>query len=108
MLEDFFCVTVPPSVPISLLAIPLSATTVLVSWQPGYDGHSPLIGYRLTWNGNGVHAMVTDNITETTYTVASLEPYTVYNFSVSGRNAIGYGETASVSNRTLEAGRLEN
>lgn len=97
---------VPPSKPTSLLALPLSATSVLVSWQPGFDGHSPLTGYKMSWSTGSLPVMAVDGITETTYTVTSLEPYSVYNFSVRSQNAIGYGEAANVYNRTLEAGRL--
>ena len=87
-------------------ALPLSATSMVVSWQPGFDGHSPLTEYKLIWNTGSLPGMVMDGITETTYTVTSLEPYTVYNFSVRSRNAIGYGEATNVHNRTLEAGKF--
>ena len=98
--------TVPPSLPDFLSAIPVSSKAIKLSWKPGFDGHSAIISYSVSMKREtGAYSQVAHQITTTTFIVDALDPYVTYTFKVSAWNAIGQGESANVTNQTLEDGK---
>ena len=96
---------VAPSSPISISAIPQSSTVIQLSWKPGFDGHSPISGYKLEiMIVPGTYVVLQKNLPVTSYTVRSLNPYTSYTFRITARNTVGLSPGATVTNKTLQDG----
>ena len=96
---------VAPSSPIPISAIPQSSTVIQLSWKPGFDGHSPITGYKLEITSvPGIYVVLQENLSVTSYTVRSLNPYTTYTFRITSRNAVGLSPGTTLTNKTLQDG----
>lgn len=84
-----------PDEPDSPEASQISDTEILLTWkQPKFDGHSPVVCYRLEYKSleDGEWTKKADNIDHEFYVVAGLEPNTKYLFRLAAKNAIGWSE----------------
>lgn len=80
-----------------------SATQIRLTWSAGiFDGASPVIDYRITYDqGVGSWIQYANSVTATAFTATALNSDTVYSFKVEARNVIGFSsESASVSIRS--------
>lgn len=101
--QNNLTVQVAPSSLVQVSAIPLSSTVIQLSWKPGFDGHSPVTGFKLERKReSGSFMLLEDNVTVNSYRVGNLDPHTTYTFRISARNAIGVGPGATVTNKTLQ------
>jgi chitodextrinase len=92
-------VTTPtaPGAPTDLSAKP-EDTQALVSWiAPVSDGRSPITGYTVTSDPDGVTATTAN----TSVTVTGLTQNTVYTFTVTAKNAAGTGSSSEPSSSVI-------
>ena len=95
-----------PSRPFPISAIPVSSTVIQLSWRPGFDGHSPITGYKLEMKRESENYVVKEgSISATLYTVRNLRPFTMYTFRISAHNAVGLSDGVTITNRTLQDGK---
>jgi titin len=91
----------PPSAPTGLAAFSGDATATL-SWNaPGYDGGSPVLGYRI-YRGTtpGSETFLQSVGTVTTFTDTNVVNGTTYSYRVSAENANGEGALSSAASAT--------
>jgi fibronectin type 3 domain-containing protein len=81
-----------PGAPLSLSGAAGDSQATL-SWSPGGDNGSPIVGYRITQSPGG---LVT-TVASTSATVTGLTDGTTYSFAVTQVNAAGIGPAASIS-----------
>ena len=89
----------------SINGLPLSSTSVELSWTPPLDPNGNITGYHIGYlsaTENSIHDHGQVNITSpaVNYTVPGLEENTLYHFSVYAETSAGRGEGRTVSVRT--------
>ncbi|MGC9061136.1 MAG: fibronectin type III domain-containing protein, partial [Thermoplasmata archaeon] len=88
--SDWYPLSIPPSVPQNLVAIPGNGNVTL-KWQPpANNGGSPITGYKVYWGtatGNYTNSVTVGNVRN--YTVTGLTNGQTYYFIVSAINAAG-------------------
>lgn len=87
-------------------------TSITVSWEPSFDGNSPILSYQIDYKTSAHPSTpVTILITaqNTSYKITELEPYTGYEVRVRARNALGMSDFSIETNvETAEDGEWEN
>ena len=108
-----------PSVgPAIIASYNTSSTTIYVQWEhsiPQEKVNGILIGYRVYWNDDHFDNEHPHNskgyedlgVDATSYTIASLHEYWLYNIRVAGRTSRGPGTYTRVSVMTHEDGKRE-
>lgn len=71
--------------------------TVGLTWTEGaYNGGSPIIDYRLSYDqSTGVWIELATGVSTTSYSAMSLTPDAIYAFRVEARNSVGYSASPS-------------
>src|SRR2546425_1018799 len=90
LIGSYAYATTPPAPPTGLSAIPISPTTVSLSWTPPqHNGSSPITGYILYWKiaGSTYNQFPLSNVTK--YNQTNLITGKTYIYRVSAKNAIG-------------------
>uniref|UniRef100_A0A8D2J624 Sidekick cell adhesion molecule 2 n=1 Tax=Varanus komodoensis TaxID=61221 RepID=A0A8D2J624_VARKO len=101
----------PPSKPV-VLQEDVKARSVLLSWEPGSDGLSPVRYYTVQTrelpDGKWVLHSASVNHNTTSFIVNRLKPFTTYKFRLKATNDIGDSEYSEESEplTTLQAGTL--
>ncbi|XP_048587603.1 roundabout homolog 1 isoform X5 [Nematostella vectensis] len=95
-------IQVPPGPPTDVSALPLTSTSIKLSWKPAFNGHSPVTSYTIEQRVGDRYQEIASGVTMTAYTVSGLSPYVEYTFRLRAMNAIGLGEGGLVSNTTME------
>ncbi|XP_072013084.1 nephrin-like isoform X2 [Amphiura filiformis] len=92
-----------PEPPYELMAKTLTATSVTLSWQPGFSGGESqwfVISYRSKETSSIIQ--IPDEIQEEQYTIDGLDPFQEYTFTVCSSNTLGKSEGGpSISVTTL-------
>ncbi|WP_328347825.1 fibronectin type III domain-containing protein [Micromonospora sp. NBC_00421] len=81
----------------TIIAVTADTASALLSWTPGPDGGSPILGYRITPYVAGVPQAAQTFGPATTNTVTGLVPTTTYTFTVAARTAAGTGPESAPS-----------
>ncbi|XP_041954684.1 contactin-3 [Alosa sapidissima] len=97
----------PPGPPDSVTVDEITDSTAQVSWKPGPDNGSPIVGYILQtktpftvgWQAVDTVPEVIDGNTLTA-TVVNLNAWVEYEFRVVARNSVGMGEPSPASLKT--------
>ncbi|XP_068088389.1 tyrosine-protein kinase Mer isoform X2 [Hyperolius riggenbachi] len=84
-----------PSPPVGVNSSKRSANSISVSWQPGFDGYSPIRLCKiqvaeLAQGNNTTSVMYNTSVPPYKYLIEQLMPFTDYNISVSCRNEVGW------------------
>jgi len=112
LISSYAYSTSAPDPPTGLSAIPISPTTVSLSWHPPtYNGSSAITGYLLEWKiaGSNYNSIPLTNVTK--YNQTSLGTGKTYIYRISAVNAIGQSIPSSpeVEARPLSSsGPLKN
>ncbi|MEH1098264.1 putative Ig domain-containing protein [Micromonospora sp. CPCC 205561] len=85
-----------PSAP-TILAVTADTVTAVLSWAPGADGGSPILGYEVTPYVQGVRQASQTFGPASTQTIAGLTSTVTYQFAVAARTAEGTGPESSLS-----------
>lgn len=106
MLDCCLCLHLAPSRPPSnITATVLTSTSILILWEPPLEQYrnGPILAYNLTVEdgvtGVQLHSSI---LTATSFVLDELQPYTLYNVSLSARTSVGYGPFETQSVTTLE------
>ena len=78
-------------------ADPINATAVLVTWSPPSQPNGDIIQYMLYQNGTLVFSGL-----QLSYTIANLQPFTYYSYSVSACTMRGCGSSNQSTDQTFE------
>ncbi|XP_029010939.1 contactin-4 isoform X2 [Betta splendens] len=96
----------PPGPPVECRVLEMTETTASLSWGPGVDNHSPILGYNIqarTPFSLGWQAVTTvpEQLggKQLSATVADLSPWVEYEFRVLASNSIGAGEPSKPSKK---------
>lgn len=82
-----------PDAPITLLNKPAEteAGVVTFEWTPDYNGGSPILDYRVSYDqGGGGYTVFAAGVTTPYYTATGLTDNVVYKFKVESRNIVGF------------------
>ena len=97
--------TAPSAAPENITATAITATQILVSWDPPPPEHrnGPILAYNFTATDASTGLVVSSAILQTRSSlVSSLRPFTLYNFTLSARTSVGYGPSGSAVETTLQ------
>ena len=92
-----------PEAPFELMASTLTATSVTLTWQPGFSGGETqwfIISYRSKESSSIIQ--IPDEVRDETYTIDGLDPFQEYTFTVCSSNTLGKSENGpSITVTTL-------
>ncbi|MDE1822111.1 MAG: fibronectin type III domain-containing protein [Euryarchaeota archaeon] len=90
----------PPSVPRDLSLLPLTSSSLAVSWNPPASGANPILNYTLFYGTTTAygHAVSVAGVNATRYTLTGLTPLTKYYILLRATNlhGVGVGVNSSV------------
>lgn len=95
--------TAPPEL---FQAVSISARNVTLSWDlPVESGRNGIIvSYSIACSDAESNPIISDEVTETTFTVEGLQPYSQYNCAVTASTDVGEGPPATLTFNTTEDG----
>ena len=97
----------PSGTPENITAIALSSDSMLLIWDPPLleNRNGPILAYNLTVTDQITGLVIQSSVLlNTSAVVYSLQPFSVYNFTLSARTSVGYGPSETVSQITLQDG----
>ncbi|KAM8945489.1 tyrosine-protein kinase Mer [Pelodytes ibericus] len=89
-----------PFAPVSVETLNRRATSILLSWVPGFDAYSPISCCRIQvkdtiqWN-NSFSMIFNTSVPPNVYNISSLNPLSNYNISVSCMNEVGWSSPSA-------------
>ena len=100
--------TAPSSAPISLSSNVLNPTSVMLTWSPPptADQNGVITAYTVIITNSDMSERDVYVTNMTTITVASLNPYTTYEYSVAANTTVGIGPySINLAFQTVEDGK---
>jgi len=95
-------VTSAPSAPTNVVAAVKSTSNAKISWSPGSNGGSPVIGQVVRAYANGLyHASFDVSGSAKSLTLTNMSPGVSYTFTVQARNLVGSGPESALSNAII-------
>jgi titin len=94
---------VAPGAPTGIIATPVSATQVNLSWSAPSNGGSAITGYKIEYkSGTGAYSVLVANTASasTAYSHTGLTTGTAYTYKVSAINSIGTGTASAEASAT--------
>jgi len=79
----------PPSAPAGLVATPISATKVSLTWSPAASGGLPVVGYQVFRGSSPSNLSQVGSATQTSHTYDSLNPGSTYYYAVAAQDSGG-------------------
>ena len=108
---NFFSLFLAPTAPPELFqAVSISARSASLSWElPVESGRNGIIiSYSVACTDAQSNPIISDEVTETSFTVEGLQPYSQYNCTVAASTSVGEGPPAYLTFDTLEDGMQFN
>lgn len=96
-----------PGSPVNVKAVPVSSTSITVSWDPPLEEQEPITKYSVSYYKMGDTREQEHEMTDTSYTLSDLHKFSEYSFRVVAHNTNGAGaSTDEVVARTFSDGLL--
>ena len=99
----------PSAAPKNITAIALTATEILVTWDPPLSQfrNGPILAYSLIATDAATGKIIQSSTELTTSAiVSSLRAFTTYNFTLAARTSVGYGPNETVFETTLQDSKI--
>lgn len=83
---------------VSRNSLTTTSTQIGITWVAGFNGASPIIDYRVSYNtGAADWPILASGVTTTSYIKTDLTPGATFRFRVESRNVVGYSSYSPIA-----------